>query len=78
MIRADRIRVAMAQKGLNDKRLSELSGVNRHTVAKLRKGEEVNPTVSTLEAIGGVLDLTLTDLLEEEPKDGANKEGSAA
>jgi transcriptional regulator with XRE-family HTH domain len=72
MIRSDRIRVAMARKGLNDKQLSELSGVNRHTVANLRKGEEVNPTVSTLESIGEVLDLTLAEMFEEE------QEGSAA
>lgn len=57
-------------KGLTNKKIAELSGVQIATVDKIFSGMSKNPTLETLTKIAFVLDCTIDDLIdyEIEPK----------
>lgn len=59
--------VALAQArrdaGLTRRRLSELSGVSGHTIAKIEQVAVTDPGFAVVAAIAGALGLTLDDLL---------------
>lgn len=53
-------------KGLTNKKIAELSGVQIATVDKIFGGTSKNPTLETLTKISSVLDCTIDDLIEYE------------
>ncbi|HML35937.1 MAG TPA: helix-turn-helix transcriptional regulator [Bacillota bacterium] len=56
----------MKEKGMNSKRLSELSGIPVSTVNKIIYGITRKPSVNAMRAIVHALDCTLDELLDEE------------
>jgi transcriptional regulator with XRE-family HTH domain len=57
------LREARENAGLTRRRLSELSGVSVHTVAKIEQAAVTDPGFSVVAAIAGALELPLDDLL---------------
>jgi len=51
MYPADKIRIAMASQGLNNKEVAEKSGLTRQTVADITTGRAKDPKLSTIKTI---------------------------
>lgn len=58
-----RIKFLRKQKGLTQKQLAEKAGISFSMISKIESGERNNPSLSILEKIAKVIDLTLDDLL---------------
>ena len=61
----DKIKAARKAKGMTQKELGEILGVNDSAVAKYEKGRVVNLKRSTLKKIADVLDLRPSELIIE-------------
>jgi len=59
----DTLRQARRDAGLTRRRLSELSGVSGHTIAKIEQAAVTDPGFAVVAAIAGALELPLDDLL---------------
>lgn len=59
----DIVKQAMQQKGINQKQLSELSGITESSVCRYLKGDR-KPRIDILTNFARVLELPLTDLLD--------------
>lgn len=57
------LREAREDAGLTRRRLSELSGVSGHTIAKIEQAAVTDPGFAVVAAIAGALELPLDDLL---------------
>lgn len=57
------LREARVAAGLTRKRLSELSGVSGHTIAKIERAAVTDPGFAVVAAIAGALKLPLDDLV---------------
>lgn len=57
------LRQARHEAGLTRQRLSELSGVSGHTIAKIEQAAVTDPGFAVVAAIAGALELQLDDLL---------------
>lgn len=57
------LRQARDDAGLTRERLSELSGVSGHTIAKIEQASVTDPGFAVVAAIAGALELSLDDLL---------------
>lgn len=55
---------ARRDAGMTRRRLSELSGVSGHTIAKIEQAAVTDPGFTVVAAIAGALDLPLDDLLQ--------------
>jgi transcriptional regulator with XRE-family HTH domain len=65
-----RLQRARERRGLSQERTAHLAGIAAYTYQKLEKGESrpgspLNPRLSTLVALGEVLEISLSDLLPE-------------
>ncbi|MBZ2198506.1 helix-turn-helix domain-containing protein [Occultella gossypii] len=58
-----RLREARESAGMTRRRLSELSGVSGHTIAKIEQAAVTDPGFAVVAAIAGALELPLDDLL---------------
>ncbi|WP_413450470.1 helix-turn-helix transcriptional regulator [Georgenia phoenicis] len=58
-----RLREAREDAGLTRTRLADLSGVSRHTLAKIEQAAVTDPGFTVVAAIAGALELQLDDLL---------------
>lgn len=68
MYPAEKIRIEMAIKNLNDGDVSEKSGVHRSTVSQIKKGEADNPQLKTLEQVANAVGLEMRiDFIPLEP-----------
>ena len=56
------IRTLRQKRGITAEELADRAGITRATVAKIESGDG-NPTISTLDAISGVFQLTPSDLV---------------
>ena len=54
---------ARRDSGLTRRRLSELSGVSEHTIAKIEQAAVTDPGFAVVAAIARALDLSLDDLV---------------
>lgn len=75
---------ARRDTGLTRRRLSELSGVSEHTIAKIEQAAVTDPGFAVVAVIARELELSLDDLLhlargslEENGVSGPRKRGSA-
>lgn len=57
------MRQARDDAGMTRKRLSELSGVSRHTIAKIEQAAVTDPGFAVVAAIAGALELPLDELV---------------
>lgn len=57
------LRQARREAGLTRQRLSELSGVSGHTIAKIEQAAVTDPGFAVVAAIAGALELPLDDLV---------------
>jgi transcriptional regulator with XRE-family HTH domain len=72
------LRQARDDAGLTRKRLSELSGVSGHTIAKIEQAAVTDPGFAVVAAIAGALELPLDDLVRRASgKQGAGGRGSS-
>ena len=58
-----RLKAARKEKGLSIYALANIADVERSQIMRIENGKS-NPTISTLLAVAGALDLKLRDLLE--------------
>lgn len=58
------LRDARGDAGLTRRRLSELSGVSEHTIAKIEQAAVTDPGFAVVAAIAGALGLPLDDLVQ--------------
>ena len=56
-------------RGLTQEQLSELSGVNRASIARYETSVRVSMTIDTAKRLAGALGCTVSVLLGEEPTD---------
>lgn len=68
MYRDDIIRAEMAAQRITEETLAEETGLARSTISEIRSGKADNPTVKTLSAIAGKLQIPLSALFEPKPK----------
>ncbi|OSB16726.1 transcriptional regulator [Clostridium sporogenes] len=57
-------------KGLGVNELSRLSGVNASYISAMERGEKENPTITTLKKLADTLEVTVDELMKEEPITG--------
>lgn len=55
---------ARRDAGMTRRRLSELSGVSGHTIAKIEQAAVTDPSFTVVAAIASALELPLDDLLQ--------------
>jgi transcriptional regulator with XRE-family HTH domain len=56
------LRIAREAKGLSQRRLALLSGINQSTVIRVERGDHTNPSPDTLKALARALELPLEEL----------------
>jgi len=61
----DKLREARRREALTQGELAEKSGVGITTIVRLERGQIIEPRVSTLRKLAGVLGLEPRDLLED-------------
>lgn len=71
------LRQARDDSGLTRKRLSELSGVSGHTIAKIEQAAVTDPGFAVVAAIAGALELPLDDLLRRASAQAASGRGGS-
>lgn len=59
----DKVKEAMDEKGINQKKLSELSGITEPSVSRYLKGERT-PRIDIITSFARVLNLDINDLLD--------------
>lgn len=59
----DKVKKAMDEKGINQKKLSELSGITEPSVSRYLKGERT-PRIDIVTSFARVLNLDINDLLD--------------
>lgn len=67
----EKIKAARLAKGMTQRELGEILGVQNSAIAKYEKGRVVNLKRSTLKKIADVLDLRPSDLIIEADPEGA-------
>lgn len=58
----DYLREARISRGLSQRRLAKISGLNQSTVVRIEDGQFLAPTAAKLRALAEALDLNLTDV----------------
>jgi len=58
------IRRYRINKEMSIQKLSELSGLDNHTIWAIENGERKNPTINTLTKIANVLTISIEDILK--------------
>lgn len=60
---ADRIKVLRNRLNLTQEQLAQKSGISVYTISRLERGERVDPSVFTVDALAQKLDTTVDELL---------------
>lgn len=71
----DRIRIIRTERGLSQEELAHRADIDASHFGKLERGE-VNPSLSSLEKITGVLEITLEDLFRNIQPSTKNKDNT--
>lgn len=61
---ARNIKKLRERKGLSQDRLAKLADVANNTIIKIEQGENINPTLDTLNKIAQALDVSIEELLK--------------
>lgn len=73
------LRQARDDAGVTRKRLSELSGVSGHTIAKIEQAAVTDPGFAVVAALAGALELPLDDLIGRASRtEGSGGRGNSA
>lgn len=62
----NKIKKARLDKNLTQKQLSDMSGLSQAYINELENRKKVNPSIIVLDKIAAALDISVTELLEEE------------
>ncbi len=60
---ADRIKALRNRRNLTQEQLAQKSGISVYTISRLERGERVDPSVFTVDALAQKLDTTVDELL---------------
>ena len=60
---ADRIKALRNRRNLTQEQLAQKSGISVYTISRLERGERVDPSVFTVDALAQILDTTVDELL---------------
>ena len=60
--------IAMANAGITSKTLSQISGVSKATITNIKRGE-YSTKPNTVGALANALNVSVTDLLEEQERE---------
>jgi len=64
---SENIKRLRKQKGLSQDKLAKLADITPTTLVKIESGANDNPTIKTLKKIADALEVTVNDLLENQP-----------
>ncbi|HEB11904.1 MAG TPA: XRE family transcriptional regulator [Spirochaetales bacterium] len=64
---SENIKRLRKQKGLSQDKLAKLADITLTTLVKIESGANDNPTIKTLKKIADALEVTVNDLLENQP-----------
>ena len=63
----------MAKKGMNQRQLSEASGVPQPMISQIKTGDVPNPTIGTLYKLALALECTVDELIDKERKENKDE-----
>lgn len=63
----------MAKKGMNQRQLSEASGVPQPMISEIKTGAVPNPTIGTLYRLAQALECTVDELIGKERNGGKDE-----
>ncbi|AVX31841.1 helix-turn-helix protein [Carboxydocella thermautotrophica] len=66
---ATKLRRLRKGRGWSQKQLADIAQIPQSTISEIESGKRINPGVKTIEAIASALGVSVTELIEDGPKD---------